>query len=341
MRRGCLAADTIEIWIEQAQDSLPRLFSFGGDIMAWKRLTPEEKDEYKAKKKEQIGELFRQIDEGVRRVFQSEQYKGYLRVMSQFTNYSFGNCMLIMMQMPYASLIAGYGKWKELGRQVNKGEKGIHIIAPMPYTEENENGEEIKRIRFKAATVFDISQTSGEPLPDYIHDLEGDIVPEQVAAVIEALRKVTGVPITFEDISGSAHGYYSQSEKRIVIRTDMSDAQTVKTAIHEAAHCLLHDKDSELETAQSSRNSKEIQAESIAFIVASRLGLDTSAYSFPYIAGWSDGKPLDALNRFLSEIQTAARKMSDAITVALHEIEQTEETAEREDESLAVGGFAM
>ena len=262
-------------------------------------------------------------------------------MMSKFTNYSFGNCLLIMMQMPQASLIAGYGKWKELGRQVNKGEKGIHIIAPMPYTEENENGEEIKRVRFKAATVFDISQTGGEPLPDYIHDLEGDIAPEQVAAVLNALRTVTGVSITFEDISGEAHGFYSQTEKRIVIRTDMSDAQTVKTAIHEAAHCLLHDKDSELATVESSRGSKEIQAESVAFIVASRLGLDTSAYSFPYIAGWSDGKPLDELNHFLSEIQTAARTMSDAITNALHEIEQNEENAESEDEALAVGAFAM
>lgn len=313
--------------------------------MAWKTLTPQEKGEYKAKKKEQIGELFKQIDEGVKAVFASDRYKEYLRVMSKFTNYSAGNCILIMMQKPEASLVAGYGRWKELGRQVNKGEKGIHIIAPMPYKKqsENEDEEEIVGIAFRAISVFDVSQTSGDALPDYIHDLDGDLDLEQVTAVIDALREITGVPIEFEDIPGDTHGYYNQIEKRIAVQKGMSDVQTVKTAIHEAAHALLHDKDSELQTVQSSRGEKEVQAESVAFIVASHFGLDTSEYSFPYIARWSDGKTLDQLNRVLAEIHDTSKTMIDAVTQALTAQEQTEDegTAECEDDDLVISGISM
>ena len=320
--------------------------------MAWKKeLSVKEKEAYREKKKEEMSDLFRKIDNGVKAVFESEKYKEYLRVMSKFTHYSAGNCLLIVMQKPDASLVAAYGKWKSLGRQVNRGETGIRIFAPMPYKQKSEeltNGEEteeISRIAFKAVSVFDVSQTSGKELPEYIHDLEGEINPEQMSAVLDALRNMTGIPITLENIEGNAHGYYSQSEDRIVIQSGMSDAQTLKTAFHECAHKLLHDKKSALPTMNADRNAKEIHAESVAFIVAEHFSLDTSEYSFPYIAGWSDGKPLPELHKYLSEIQQAARTITDAVSNALTALEQSqkeEHTAEIEEEDdLSLGGIAM
>ena len=320
--------------------------------MAWKKeLSLKEKEAYKEKKKEEMNDLFRKIDDGVKAVFESEKYKEYLRVMSKFTHYSAGNCLLIAMQKPDASLVAAYGKWKSLGRQVNRGETGIRIFAPMPYKQksaeaaDDEETEEISRIAFKAVSVFDVSQTSGKELPEYIHDLEGEINPEQMSAVLDALRNMTGIPITLENIEGNAHGYYSQSEDRIVIQSGMSDAQTLKTAFHECAHKLLHDKKSALPTMNADRNAKEIHAESVAFIVAEHFSLDTSEYSFPYIAGWSDGKPLPELHKYLSEIQQAARTITDAVSNALTALEQSqkeEHTAEIEEEDdLSFGGIAM
>ena len=319
--------------------------------MAWKKeLSVKEKEAYREKKKEEMSDLFRKIDNGVKAVFESEKYKEYLRVMSKFTHYSAGNCLLIAMQKPDASLVAAYGKWKSLGRQVNRGETGIRIFAPMPYKQksaeaaDDEETEEISRIAFKAVSVFDVSQTSGKELPEYIHDLEGEINPEQMSAVLDALRNMTGIPITLENIEGNAHGYYSQSEDRIVIQSGMSDAQTLKTAFHECAHKLLHDKKSALPTMNADRNAKEIHAESVAFIVAEHFSLDTSEYSFPYIAGWSDGKPLLELHKYLSEIQQAARTITDAVSNALTALEQSqkeEHTAEIEEDDLSFGGIAM
>ena len=320
--------------------------------MAWKkRLTVREKEEYKEKKKEEMGDLFQRIDEGVKAVFQSKKYKEYLKVMSKFTHYSAGNCMLIAMQKPDASLVAAYGKWKMLGRQVNRGETGIRILAPMPYKQkreeqaEGEEPEEIERIAFKSISVFDVSQTSGKELPEYLHDLEGEIEPAQMTAVLDALRNMTGIPITFETLHGDAHGYYSQTEDKIVIQSGMSDAQTLKTAFHECAHKLLHDKKTELPTVNADRGAKETHAESVAFIVAEHFLLDTSEYSFPYIAGWSDGKPLPELHKYLSEIQQASRTIIDAVTDALTALEQSqreEQTAEIEEEDdLSFSGFAM
>lgn len=259
--------------------------------MTWKKkLNAQEKGEYKAKKKDELAKLFQQIDDGVQAVFDSDRYKEYLKIMSKFTSYSFNNCVLIAMQRPDASLVAAYGKWKSLGRQVNKGETGIRILAPMTYKkkkdEQSEDDETVETgIAFKAISVFDISQTSGKELPDYVQDLEEEIEPEQMTAVFEALRMAVGIPITFEDFPGDVHGYYSHAEDRIVIQTGMSDAQTVKTGIHECAHKLLHDRNLEIATVHSDRSGREVQAESVAFIVAEHFGLDTSEYSFPYIAG--------------------------------------------------------
>jgi len=265
--------------------------------------------------------LFKKIDDGVKAVFESDKYKDCLRYMSKFTNYSAGNCILIMLQKPEASLVAAFGKWKQLGRTVNKGEKGIAILAPMTFRnkqsenedEEEQDEAETRTLGFRKVYVFDVSQTSGEPVPEYVSDLDEDIEEEHVEAVISAVRSVTGLPVDVENISGGAKGYYSHSEQRIVIQAGLSGAQAVKTAIHECAHALLHDPDKKLPTADTTRSDKEVQAESVAYIVASRYGLDTSEYSFPYIASWSHGKQLDQLNRFLNEIQVTARIICDAI----------------------------
>ncbi len=285
--------------------------------MAWKKqYTPEQKAEYRAQKRAEMEQLFNRIDEGVKQVFTSERYREYLKFMSRFTNYSANNTMLIMMQKLDATLVASYGKWKQLGRQVDKGQSGIEILAPVAYktnqimeierpvtdefgnkvynadgTEQTETLEKpIMDIAFKKVYVFDVSQTSGKEIPDPVQELQGEIDADKKEAMLKALSRATGIDITFEDIKGGAKGYYSPSENKIVVQSGMSDAQTLKTAIHESAHKLLHDPDLKIDTVQSPRSEKEVQAESTAFIVAERFGLDTSDYSFPYIASWSDGK---------------------------------------------------
>ena len=305
-------------------------------------MTAEEKAEYRDTKRSDMEVLFKKIDDGVKAVFESDSYRNYLKYMSKFTDYSARNCLLIMMQKPDASLVAAYGKWKQLGRTVNKGEKGIAILAPMVFrnTEksEDENDEETT-IGFKAVYVFDVSQTSGEPVPEVIHDLDGDIEPEQADAVVTALRRVTGISIDFEEIPGGAKGYYSYGENRIVIQQGMNGVQTIKTAVHEAAHCLLHDPDKKLATLNSSRGGKETQAESIAFIVSEKFGLDTSSYSFPYIASWSQGKPLEHLKGFLNEIQEAAKTICNAIETELTALEESQK--EENEETAEYSGIAM
>ena len=283
--------------------------------------------------------MFKKIDDGVKAVFESDKYKECLRYMSKFTNYSAGNCILIMLQKPDASLVAAFGKWKQLGRTVNKGEKGIAILAPMVFknkeqNDENDEEQEKTTIGFKKVYVFDVSQTDGEPVPEYVHDLDEDIESEHVKAVINAVQSVTGLSVDVEDIAGGAKGYYSHSEQRIVIKSSLSGAQAIKTAIHECAHALLHDPDKNMTTANTTRNDKEVQAESVAYIVASRYGLDTSEYSFPYIASWSQGKQLEQLNRFLNEIQETARVICNAIDTELQSL--TEEQTEEQDECICM-----
>ena len=333
------------------------------DNTAWKKkLTPQQKAEYKAEKREEMQNLFQKIDDGVKAVFESDSYKKCLRYMSKFTNYSAGNCILIMLQKPDASLVAAFGKWKELGRTINKGEKGIAILAPMKFkskevterlvkdgdgkqvfnvdgSEKKETVEnEVATIGFKKVYVFDVSQTSGEPIPEYVHELNEDVEDEHVESVISAVRSVTGLPVDFEDIKSGAKGYYSYGEQRIVIQENLSGAQAIKTAIHECAHALLHDPDKKLPTANSTRSDKEVQAESVAYIVASRYGIDTSDYSFPYIASWSQGKQLEQLNRFLNEIQETARDICNAIDSELQALSENQTEELTEDECL---GLAM
>lgn len=304
-----------------------------------KKYSAEEKTAYKEQKQAEIDEMIKRIDEGVKAVFKSERYKEYLKFASKFTNYSPHNTMLISLQKPNATLVASYGKWQKLGRQVEKSERGIAIFAPVIYntdhrletkksisdryskqiSDENEISEnQIKRITFKKVYVYDISQTDGKDMPCFDSDeLKGDIDPTKKKAILEALEKAAGIKIAFEDIKGSAKGYYRTVEDQIVIKSGMSDNQTLKTAFHETAHKLLHDPKNNLTTVKSPRSEKEVQAESVAFIVAERLGMDTSEYSFPYIASWSNGKQLEQLKAVLHEIQSAAKRIVEKIEVKL------------------------
>ncbi|MBP1548973.1 MAG: DUF3849 domain-containing protein [Oscillospiraceae bacterium] len=304
-----------------------------------KEYTPEERAAYNAQKQAEMDEMIERIDEGVKAVFQSEKYKEYLKFASKFTDYSARNTLLINLQRPDATLVAAYGKWKQLGRQVERGQTGIEILAPVAYktnqvleterpavdefgnqlynpdgTEKMETVEKpMTGLAFKKVYVFDVSQTSGKELPDPVTELTGDIDSARKEAVFAALKKVTGIDIEFKDIKGGAKGYYSATNNEIVIKSGMSDAQTLKTAFHEAAHNLLHDPAKDIVTNKSPRNEKEVQAESVAFMVAERFGIDTSEYSFPYIASWSDGKQLEQLKSALQEIQEAAKKISSEI----------------------------
>lgn len=323
-----------------------------------KEYTPEERAAYNAQKQAEMDEIIKRIDEGVKAVFQSDKYKEYLKFASKFTDYSARNTLLINLQRPDATLEAAYGKWKQLGRQVERGQTGIEILAPVAYktnqvleterpavdefgnqlynpdgTEKMETVEKpMTGLAFKKVYVFDVSQTSGKELPDPVTELTGDIDSARKEAVFAALKKVTGIDIEFKDIKGGAKGYYSATNNEIVIKSGMSDAQTLKTAFHEAAHNLLHDPAKDIVTNKSPRNEKEVQAESVAFMVAERFGIDTSEYSFPYIASWSDGKQLEQPKSALQEIQEAAKKISSEIESELLKLQKRNLTM---DEKLA------
>lgn len=243
-----------------------------------KEYTPEEKAAYNEKKRADMEALIKRIDEGVKGVFESDRYKEYLKFVSNFTDYSARNTMLINMQRPDATLVAAYGKWKQLGRQVERGQTGIEILAPVAFktnkilemerpakdefgnqlynpdgTEKMETVENpVTELVFKKVYVFDVSQTSGKELPEPVQELTGEIDTARKEAVFAALKKVTD--IEFKDIKGGAKGYYSHADNRIVIQSGMSDAQTLKTAFHEAAHNLLHDPSKNIVTVKSPRN---------------------------------------------------------------------------------------
>ena len=322
--------------------------------MAIKGYTAEENAAYRQKKQAEVEEIFKRIDEGVKAVFTSERYVDYLKFAAKFTDYSANNTMLINRARPDASFVAAYGKWKQLGRQVKKGEAGIEILAPVMYktnqymeyerpakdeygnqlynddgTEKMETvSENVSGLAFKKTYVFDVSQTEGKPIPEPVKELSGDIDADKMDAIFKALRKVTGIKIEYEDIRGAAKGYYNPVDKRIAVKTGMSDAQVLKTVFHETAHCLLHDPDKKIVTVKSPRNEKEIQAESTAFIVAEHFGIDTSEYSFPYIATWTNGKTLEQLQKVLQEIQTAAKTIIAEVDSELLKMQKRELSVE-------------
>ena len=350
-----------------------------------------------SKSAQQVREITDKLEQGIKELFESERFKEYLRTMSKFYHYSFSNTLLIAMQKPEATYVAGYTSWqRNFDRQVMKGEKGIKILAPAPYKAKEEREKidpstqkpvldadgkpvtetvEVMRPAFKVVSVFDISQTDGKELPDIIVDeLSGSV--ENYAAFFEALKQESPAPIAFEDIPGGAKGYFSPVENRIAIQEGMSEIQTIKTAIHEIAHAKLHSIDrpepepswkivmisdggtkrdflsgfasetdaneaaeregwrfvdenrfewrleveedtSAVQEMRKDRHTKEVEAESVAYTVCQRYGIETSDYSFGYIAGWSSGKETKELKSSLDTIRKTAAEMIEGIDAKL------------------------
>ena len=298
---------------------------------------------------EKLKEITDRLEQGITELFDSERYKEYLRVMSKFHNYSFNNTLLIAMQKPDASLVAGFSAWKNnFGRNVMKGQKGIKIIAPSPFKIRQEvekidphtqkpiigkdgkpvtEEKEIKIPAYKVVSVFDVSQTEGKELPDIaVDELTGDV--DRYKDFFAALEKTSPVPIAFENIEGGSHGYYHLEDKRIAINEGMSELQTLKTAIHEIAHAKLHDIDLNApkdEQPRVDRRTREVEAESVAYTVCQHYGLDTSDYSFGYVAGWSSGRELSELKSSLETIRSAAAEIINSIDENLAELQKAQD----------------
>lgn len=256
--------------------------------------------------KKKLDEIEQKLKTGVKEFFTSERYMELLKIMSRFHNYSFNNALLIATQCPQATYVTGFQNWKHLNRIVRKGEKAIRIIAPCPYKRTNEKtGEEEEHIFFRAASVFDISQTIQIPEAEEIH-LDIPELTENVSDynhLLTAITQAATVPVFYEEIPGSSKGCYYPSENRIAIQIGMPELQTVKTLIHETAHAHLHNTET-LKQRPVDRKTGEIEAESIAFMVSHMLGLDTSDYSFEYIAGWegkNDQKSLDSSMKIIRD----------------------------------------
>ena len=307
---------------------------------------------------ERMKEITDRLETGIQELFESERYKAYLTTMAKFHSYSFNNTLLIAMQG--GQLVAGYNKWRdEFHRNVKKGEKGIKIFAPAPYKVKKDvpkldaqgqpvkdkdgntvtEQKEVQVPAFKIVSVFDVSQTEGEPLPSLgVEELTGSV--EQYQDFFKALEQTSPVPIGFEDIPGGSHGYYHLTEKRIAIQEGMSELQTLKTAIHEIAHSKLHAIDPEAPAIEQAdrpdSRTREVQAESVAYAVCQHYGLDTSDYSFGYVAGWSSGKDLKELKASLETIRATAHELITTIDGHLAQLQkerqaQLEQAAEQPD----------
>ena len=298
--------------------------------------------------KQKVKEITDKLEAGLKELFESEKYKSYLSTMSKFHNYSFNNTLLIAMQKPEATLVAGYQAWqKNFERHVNKGEKAIRILAPAPYKikEErdkldpvtgemmfDENGmpqkeeTEVTIPAFRAVSVFDVSQTDGKPIPELeVNELLSTV--EGYEDFVQALMNISPVPIAFEDIPGDSKGYFSTAEKRIAVQENMSESQTLKTMVHEVAHSMLHDKEvnQSMDIPVKDRNTKEVEAESVAFTVCQHFGIDTSDYSFGYIAGWSSGRNMKELKSSLDTIRKTASELITGIERAMQELQLNRE----------------
>ncbi len=322
---------------------------------------------------DRVKEITNQLEEGIANLFESDAFKQYLTTLSKFHNYSLNNTLLIAMQKPDATLVAGYAAWqKQFGRQVQKGEKAIKILAPAPYKKKvnvekqdpntgevlrNPDGtaqteiQEVMQPAFKIVNVFDISSTEGKELPTIgVDELLGDV--KQYENFMNALKAFCPVPIAFEQIDSGAKGYYHQTEQRIALQEGMSEVQTVKTLIHEMAHQKLHEVDPTTkepigENGNQTRHAKEVEAESVAFTVCQHFGIDTSDYSFAYVAGWSHGKETPELKASLNTIRQAASEMITTIEENMQELSKDldikqdvveENPFEKQENALPVAG---
>ena len=302
--------------------------------------------------KQRVQELTDKLEQGLQDLFNSDSYRNYLSTMSKFHNYSFNNTLLIAMQKPDATLVAGYKAWqKNFERHVNKGEKAIRILAPAPYKIKEERDKidpvtqellldkdgnpqkeevEITIPAFRAVSVFDVAQTDGKPIPELAaKELLSDV--EGYQDMIRAVEAISPVPIELEEIAGDSKGYYDREAKRIAVQENMSESQTLKTMIHEVAHSKLHSKEVEQdEQMRKDRNTKEVEAESIAYTVCQHFGVDTSDYSFGYIAGWSSGRDTKELRASMDTIRRTASELITGIEEQLQELQRNREVSQEQ-----------
>ena len=277
-------------------------------------------------RKAEMEEITNKLEKGVKDIFKSENYKDYLNFCARLPRYSVNNQILIMLQKPDATMCQSFGGWKDMNRFVKKGEKGIRILAPAPYKMQKEqdktdafghtildkDGEPVKETveitvnAFKPVSTFDISQTEGEPVPTIgVNELTGSV--EGYETLLEAIKEAVPVPISFENIESGAKGFYHLEENRIVVQEGMSEAQTVKTLLHEASHQAIHSREAQNASGEiKSKNQKETEAESVAYVVCKHYGIDTGDYSFAYVATWSADKEVPELKASLDTIRRAA-----------------------------------
>ena len=272
-------------------------------------------------REEKLEAITAKLEAGVQEVFTSEKFAEYLTTISRFHNYSFQNCLLIAMQCPEASLVAGYKKWQTMNRQVMRGQKCIDILAPIFKKVEEEitradGSKETKEKQvltgFRTVPVFDISQTEGEELPSLCEKLTDRV--DGFLQLLNKLETLSPVAVTYEDISGGASGYFSPMEEKIVVKHDLPELQKVKTLTHEISHAILHCIDGEEE--KTDRNTKEVEAEAVAYTVLQYLGLDSSDYSFGYIAGWAGDKDVPQLKQSLDTIRRTANTIIEGLEAA-------------------------
>lgn len=299
--------------------------------------------EDREKARDDVKSLLSKLEDGLKAVFDSDNYKNYLNTMSKFHNYSINNTLLINQQKPDATLVAGFNSWAHnFERHVKKGEKGIKIIAPAPYYIKKEKqvidpktGEgvlnpdgtpkmaevEVKIPAFKVSYVYDVSQTYGKDLPTLgVSELTSDV--DKAKDFINSLKKVSPVPVEFGKTKGDSKGFYSPDQGKIVVKEGMSEAQTIKTMVHEISHAKLHNPEKAKENAKKTKGTIEMEAESVAYIVCQHFGIDTSDYSFGYIAGWSEGKGVDELRDSMQAIRDTAGEMINRVEGDLRNIER-------------------
>ena len=321
--------------------------------MAFDKNNFDPKAAAEARKKE-MDAITTKLEKGVKDIFSSDNYKDYLNFCAKLPRYSVNNQILIMMQKPDATMCQSFTGWKDMNRHVIKGEKGIRILAPAPYKMEREqdkldsngkaildkDGEPVKEKvevtinAFKPVSTFDVSQTDGDPVPSLgIAELTGSV--DGYKTLFDAVTDVVPVPITFENIESGAKGYFHMEDNRIAVQEGMSEAQTLKTIIHEAAHQALHSKDAqEASSEKKSKNQKETEAESVAYVVCQHYGIDTSDYSFGYVASWSEGKEVPELK---ASLDTIRRTAADFITKIDEKVQTLTAVKEMDEFMEAVG----
>ena len=324
--------------------------------MAYDTSTFDPKAAAEARKAE-MEEITTKLEKGVKDIFTTDGYKDYLNFCAKLPRYSVNNQILIMLQRPDATMCQSFTNWKEMKRFVRKGEKGIRILAPAPYKMQKEqdktdasgrpildkDGEPVKETvevtinAFKPVSTFDISQTEGDPVPTVgVAELTGSV--EGYEALLEAIKEVVPVPISFEQIDSGAKGFYHLEENRIVVQEGMSEAQTVKTLLHEASHQALHSREAmQASGEQKSKNQKETEAESVAYVVCQHYGIDTSDYSFAYVATWSADKEVPELKASLDTIRRTAADLIvkiDEKVQAIASVKDVEQFMEAHGEEL-------